>query len=89
MTESYKRNLVNYIKKNLKKNYTIDSLKWALIGQGYSRTAVESAIEQANKELAEKAPILKDKPKITYQIIDEFNQPIIIKKSWWKRLLGL
>ena len=86
--EDYKRKLVTYFKKNLNKGYTLDSLKFALLSQGYSRTAVDTSIEIANKELAEKAPVLKDKPKITYEIIDEYDKPIKIKKSWWKRLFG-
>ncbi len=84
----YKRKIVDYFKRNLTKGYTSDSLKWALIKQGYSRAIVEMALEQANKELAEKAPILKDKPVIKYEIIDEHDQPVIIKKSWWKRTFG-
>jgi hypothetical protein len=85
----YSRNLVDYFKKNLTKGYTFESLKWALIKQGYSRTMVEKAIEQAHKELAEKAPILKEKPKIKYEIIDENDNFITIKKSFWRRILGL
>ncbi len=80
---------MDYFKRNLTKGYPSDSLKWALIKQGYSRAIVEMALEQANKELAEKAPILKDKPVIKYEIIDEHDQPVTIKKSWWKRLWGL
>ena len=85
----YRRNLIDYLKKNLAKGYTFESLKWALVRQGYSRAIVEKAIEQAHKELAEKAPILKEKPKIKYEIIDENDKPITIKKSFWKRILGL
>lgn len=85
----YKRRLINYFKKNLAKGYTLDSLKFALMSQGYSRAIVEAAITQANKELAEKAPVLKEKPIIKYEIIDEYNKPIIIKKPWWKKLFGL
>ena len=84
MPEDYKRKLVNYFKKNLKKGYTEESLKWALLNQGYSRILVENSIETAHKELSEKAPVLKEKPVITYNIIDETNQPIKIKKPWWK-----
>ena len=79
--------LKDYLKKNLKKGYTLESLKWALLKQGYSRTAIERAIEKIHKELAEKAPILKEKPSISYQIIDEEDNPINVKKSWWERLL--
>ena len=89
MVEEYKRKLINYFKRNLAKGYTLDSLKFALMSQGYSRAIVESAIEQANKELAEKAPVLKEKPVIKYEIIDEYDKPIKIHKSWWRRLLGL
>lgn len=87
--DTYKRKLVNYFKKNLVKGYTQDSLKFALMSQGYSKTAVDTAYEEAVKELAAKAPVLKEKPKIRYEIIDEYNKPIIIKKSWWRRILGL
>lgn len=81
------RNITNYFKKNFKKGYTADSLKWALIAQGYSRTAVEKSIEQANRELASEAPILKEKPTIVHDIIDENNMPV--KKSWFHKLFGL
>jgi len=84
----YKRKLINYLKKNLRKGYTEDSLRWALVNQGYSRTAVEDAIQKAHQELAAKAPILKEKPKIKYEIVDEYNKPIVLKKSWWKRIFG-
>lgn len=76
--------IIEYLKSNLKKGYTLDSLKWALIRQGYSRTMIEFAIKDLNKELSKQAPVLKEKPKITYEIIDEFDKPIKIKKPWWK-----
>lgn len=79
---------MNYFKKNLVKGYTKDSLKFALVTQGYSRTAVDVAYNDAVKELAIKAPILEEKPKIKYEIIDEYDKPIVIKKSWWKRIFG-
>ena len=31
----------------------------------------------------------EEKPTIKYEIIDEYDQPVKIKKSWWKRLFGL
>ena len=88
MVEDYKKQLVNYFKKNLSKGYTPDSLKYALINQGYSRAVVERAIEQAHRELAEKAPIFKEKPKIKYEIFGKNNKPITIKKSWWKKIFS-
>ena len=81
------------MKKNLGKGYTLESLQWALINQGYSRTHVARAVERANQELADAAPILKEKPQITYQRVDEDDIPIVTetlspKKSWWKSLFG-
>jgi len=84
--ENFRKKIVEYFKKNLKKGYTIESLRWALIGQGYPRVSVDRAIEELNKDLAKKAPVLKEKPVIKYQIIDENDNPIVIKKSWWKRI---
>ncbi len=81
-----KRKIVAYIKKNLKKGYTLESLRWALLNQGYSRVIVEDAINDVNKELASEAPILKEKPVIKYEIIDENDNPVEIKESWWKKL---
>ena len=90
MTEiGYRKNLVDYFKKNLVKGYTFESLKWALVKQGYSRAIVEKAIEQVHEELSEKAPILKEKPKIKYEILDENDKPIILKKPFWKRIFKL
>jgi len=86
---SYKENLVNYFKRNLKKGYTSDALKFALINQGYSKFAVEEALGKVNVELAEKAPILREKPVIKYEVIDENDNPILLKKSFWKRLFKL
>jgi len=85
---NYLKKIVDYLKKNLKKGYTIESLKWALIEQEYSRTSVERAIEELNKELAKKAPILKEEPVIKYEIVDDKDRPIKIKKSFWKRIFG-
>lgn len=86
--KGYKKSLVDYFKKNLSKGYTQDSLKFALIGQGYSRAIVERALDQAHKELAEKAPILKEKPKIKYEIIDENNKPVELKKPLLKKIFN-
>jgi len=82
----YKDQLVDYFKKNLSKGYTVDSLKFALFNQGYSRVIVEQALEQANKDLAQKAPQLREKPQIKYSIYDENNNPVHIEPlSFWER----
>ena len=82
----YKGQLADYFKKNLKKGYTPESLKFALVRQGYSRTAVDQAIEEANKELAKKAPEFREKPVIKYEIIDENDKPVQLKTSFWKKV---
>ncbi len=84
-----KEQLIEYFKRNLKKGYTTDSLKWALIGQGYSRVIVEEALVEAQKEMAKEAPIFKEKPKINYQVLDKEGKLVEIKKPWWKRFFGL
>ena len=62
--------LADYIKKNISKGYTADSLKFSLMNQGYSRTSVEKSIELANKQLAEAAPKMVEKPTIKYETVD-------------------
>lgn len=74
-----KRQLVDYFKKNLAKNYTEESLKFALLSQGYSRVAIDESLIQSHKELAEKAPILREKPVIKYSLYDENNNPVKVK----------
>lgn len=85
----YKRKLTDYFKKNLKKGYTIESLRWALVKQGYSRVFVEEAIKSATKELADEAPVLKNKPEIKYEVVPEETQSVEVQKSWWRRFFGL
>jgi len=88
MEGSYKRKIIDYLKKNTKKGYPILTLKFALINQGYLRPMVEDAIEQAVKEMAREAPVLKEKPQIEHEVVVD-NTPVPVKKSWWRRLLGL
>ena len=84
----YRGKIIEYFEKNLSKGYTLEALKWALINQGYSRLVVEHALEDAHRAIAKKAPILKEKPEIKHEILDEQNNPIVIKKSWWKRIFN-
>lgn len=63
--------LAEYILKNLKKGYTMDSLKYSLISQGYTKITVENAIDLANKKLAEEIPIIKERPEIVYKVVAE------------------
>jgi hypothetical protein len=85
----YIQQIADHIKKNLTKGYTLESLKFSLMKQGYSRISIAKAIELANKQLAEEAPKLKEKPEINYtavtEAVSEENQGIWNKvKSWFK-----
>ena len=86
--KSYREELTDYIKKNLKKGYTKESLKWALVNQGYSKLEVEKAIKKTDEALAKQAPPLKTKPEIKYEIIEpkEYAVKIEKKQSFWKTL---
>ena len=90
MAESTRKQLIEYFKKNISKGYSSETLKWALVKQGYSRVEIDRANEEAHKELSEKAPVLKEKPLIRHEIMDEQDKPIQIyektKKSWWRRI---
>jgi len=84
------RKIVEYYKKNLGKGYTEDSLRFALVNQGYSRVLVEDSLIIAHKELADKAPKLEEKPIIKHEIFDERDRPVLVeKKAMWKRVLGI
>jgi hypothetical protein len=89
MEGTYKRKIIDYLKKNIKKGYPVATLRFALINQGYLRTMVDEAIESAIKEMAKEAPILKEKPQIEHEVIAEEEQPVAKKKSWFRRLFGL
>lgn len=93
--------MVSYIKNNLKKGYTKDSLKYALLSQGYSRLEVEKALRKVDSDLASQAPLLKTKPKISYEaypISEKDSDEQVINKvklkmekptsSFWKNLFG-
>ncbi|MDD5191505.1 MAG: hypothetical protein PHH54_02545 [Candidatus Nanoarchaeia archaeon] len=86
--------LADYIRRNLSKGYTMDALRFSLMKQGYSRISVEKAIELANEQLAASAPEMKEKPKITYTLLDENGNPINNvefakeKKGFWQKIKG-
>ena len=85
--ETYVAQLAEYIKKNLKKGYTKESLKWALVSQGHSKMEVEKAMQKAESDLAADAPVMKAKPEIQVEIVSPENAQLE-KKSFWKRIFG-
>jgi predicted Zn-dependent protease len=87
--KNYVDQIVEYILNNLKKGYTIDSLKYSLITQGYSRISVENAIKIANQKLANAVPPIKEKPQITFKHITPDNKEIELKPSttsFWNKI---
>lgn len=86
---SYLGQIINYIKKNLKKGYTKESLYWALINQGHSKREIDMAFKKVEERLSKQAPILKTKPKITYERINQDNSSEkldIRKKTFWRKI---
>ena len=88
MAEGYRKEFVEHLKRTLSKGYKEESLRWALLGQGYSDTVIDRAMTQAKKELSdeEKARFEKEKPKITYKVYDENNRQVKFKEPFWKRI---
>lgn len=83
--ENLRRNLVEHIKKNFHKGYDEESLKYALINQGYSKIEANDAIRIAKRELdEEKDSKQKEKPKIKYEIYGADNRPI--REPFWRRI---
>jgi hypothetical protein len=84
---TYKVKLVEYLKKNLKKSYPVDTLRIALINQGYSRSMIDEALKDAMNEMAKEAPAIKEKPMIEHEVIAESAEmPVLDKKEplMWK-----
>jgi len=74
------KELIEYAKKNLKKGYKKETLKYALIKQGYPRVTVERVLEKAEKEFSQEKKLLsnkhskKEKPLIKYELYDKDNK---------------
>ena len=79
--ENYIQQLADYIKKNLAKGYTLDSLKIALEAQEYSKESIERAVKLANEQLASKVPTMQEKPVIKYEL-----EPPIEEKTFWQKI---
>jgi hypothetical protein len=76
--------IVHYIEKNLAKGHKLESLKWALINQKYSKIEIDKAIK-----IIEARTPKKEEPKVVP--MEEVKQePIVIpeKKGFFARLFG-
>ena len=93
LEKSQNQQLADHIKRNLSKGYTIESLRYSLMQQGYSRTSVEKAIQIANKQMAETAPKMVEKPVIRYQTVDDEDMAAKVanqdeSQGFFKKLFG-
>ena len=82
--------LVAYIKKNLRKGYTKDSLRWALINQGYSKIEVDRALKKAEEDFVNTAQEMKVKQSTEYANSTQnnvSNNPA--PKKGWRKWFGL
>lgn len=87
---TYRLKLVEYLKKNLKKGYPVDTLRIALINQGYLRTTIDESLQIAMNEMAKEAPTIKEKPQIEHEVVEELPEevPVVEKKSLLKKITG-
>ena len=79
----YIQQLANYILRNISKGYTQESLKWALINQGHTRSSVEQAMKMANQKLALQAPKMVEKPVIKFETEPEMEEE---NKGFWSKV---
>ena len=83
--EDYIRKLADYLKRNSAKGYQLDTLRWALIKQGHTRTCVEKSIEVATKEMSATASKLEIREERKVEILEG---PKVEKKGFFARLFG-
>jgi hypothetical protein len=77
-----------YLERNLKKGYTKESLKWALVKQGYPKKLIERSFKKFEKNDRD---IPKEKPTIKHEIISQEGEKTVTvynPRSFWKRLFG-
>jgi hypothetical protein len=80
--------LAEYIKRNMRKGYTRESLRWALVNQKYSRIQIENALKKVDMDMAKEVPSVKafqaEKPIIKHEFI--LQEPK--KTSFWEKIFG-
>ena len=86
--ESHNKKLVDYLKSNVKKGYSLDSLKWALINQKHSRMEVEKAYNLAKREIEQEQSILRARAAL--ENVPKVEMPSVEPepKSFWRRFFG-
>lgn len=81
--------LIDYIKRNMAKGYTRESLKWALIKQGNSRIEIEKAMKKVEEDLANESARARARASM-----EAINTPAQVEpvqeepKSFWRKLFS-
>ena len=84
---TYRSKLIEYVKRNLKKGYPTETLRIALIKQGYMRSMIDEAIKEATSQMASEVPIIKEKPQIEHEIISGDEIKSAVKKSILEKII--
>lgn len=85
---NYMQNLIDYVKRNLSKGYSTDSLRWALINQGHSRIEVDKALASAQAEVSRERVASRPAASPQSTPLSSFNVEPEPKLPFWKRLFG-
>jgi hypothetical protein len=90
MESNSKIKVIEYLRKNLKKGYPIETLRIALINQNYSRPLIDEAIKEVLNQMAKEVPVINEKPRIEHEIIIEENnkEKSIKEKGFFSRLIN-
>lgn len=83
--KDYLQRLADYLKRNIAKGYTVDSLRWALVKQGKNRTEIERALTLAQQQMAADAPKFQSKPQLIVQREEEKKPE---KKGFFESIIG-
>lgn len=83
---NYVQNLVDYTKRNLKKGYAPDSLRWALINQGHSRIEVDKSLSIAQAEISKES--LSQRSRTESVAEPHIEVDVEPKPSLWKRFFS-
>jgi predicted DNA-binding protein with PD1-like motif len=76
--------IVEYVEKNLKKGYSLEELKWALINQKYSKIEINKALEIISARTNKAKQEERQKEILAATVVEE-NQFDEIEKGFMKK----